>query len=152
MVLMKVKIKKYFKEFIGFIVILFIVTNIMSFYRASSLHVNDEICADGSDIVYFWATWCPVCKIESSNIDLLSKYYKVKTIAVKSKESEIAIYKKEHKFGFDVINDKDGILAQKAGVNIYPTIVTCKNKKVYFSDVGYTSTFGLVLRHYLAGF
>ena len=146
---MKTKVKKYLKEIIGFSVVLIIATNVMSFYRASDLHVNDEICADGSDIVYFWATWCPVCKMESSNINLLSKYYNVKTIAVKSKESDIAIYKKEHKLDFDVINDYDGNLAKSAGIRVFPTIVTCKNKKVSFSDVGYTSILGLLLRQYL---
>jgi len=146
---MKRKIKKYFKEIIGFSIVLVIVTNIISFYRASSLHVNDEICSDGSDIVYFWATWCPVCKVESPNIDFIAKYYKVKTIAVKSgSDTKITNYMQKHHLEFPVLNDEKGSIASRLGVYIFPTIVTCKDKKVHFSDVGYTSTFGLFIRQW----
>ncbi len=149
-VLMRLKMRKYFKEFFGFIVIMVIVVNFVSFYRSLDIQVNDEICQDGSDIVYFWGIWCPVCKMESSNIDLLNHYYKVKTIVVSSGDTEkIQKYLDRHHLSFSFINDKNAQIAHKHGIVIFPTIITCKKKKVYYSDVGYTSVFGLLLRLWL---
>ena len=150
MVLMKTKIKKYLKELIGFIVVLAIVSNIVSFYRSSDLHVNNTICEGGSDIVYIWGTWCPVCKVQSPNIEFLSHYYKVKTIVVSSgSDQDIQKYLQKNNFSFQFINDENATLTRKNGVKVFPTIVTCKDKKVYYADVGYTSTVGLLLRLWL---
>jgi len=154
---MKNKIKKYIKEILLFAFTMTIFANGLSLYRSmdlnkaplpQSLHVEQ----DKPIMIHFWATWCPVCKAEADNIQRVSKNYQVITIAVKSgTDEEIQSYLDERDLDFKVINDEDGVLAQKFGVNIYPTtFIYDKNKEIVFSDVGYTSTWGLYLRMWYA--
>jgi len=103
-------------------------------------------------IVHFWATWCPTCKLEISNIDTLAKDYQVITIAVNSgNDEQINKFLKEHKLKFDVINDYSGEIAARFSVSSFPTtFIYDKDAKIKFSEVGYTSTIGLLLRMWLA--
>ena len=80
---MKDKIKKYLKETIIFVVILTIAMNALSYYRALDLNkenlnienlkllnnIEYKVPTNKPIIVHFWATWCPTCKFEASNIE-----------------------------------------------------------------------------------
>ena len=100
-------------------------------------------------LVHFWATWCPICKIEASNINYIAKNYEVITIAVESKD--IKKYLIDQNVNFKVYNDEKSIIAQKFNIQVYPTsLIFDKNQKLVFSDVGYTSTLGLRLRMWWA--
>ena len=114
-----------------------------------SLHVEQ----DKPIMIHFWATWCPVCKAEIDNIQSISKDYQVITIAVKSgSDEDIQSYLDERDLDFKFINDSDGFFAEQFNVNIYPTtFIYDKDKNMLFSDVGYTSTWGLRLRMLWAG-
>lgn len=102
-------------------------------------------------IVHFWATWCPTCKLEIANLNTLSNNYQVITIAVNSgNDKNINRFLKEHKLDFDVVNDFSGKIAAKFSVNTFPTtFIYDKDAKIKFSEVGYTSTIGLLLRMWL---
>jgi len=51
-----------------------------------------------------------------------------------------------------VINDKNAFYANKYNIKVYPTtLIYDKNKNLIFSEVGYTSTFGLKIRLWWAG-
>ncbi len=150
---MKAKIKHYIKEFILFVIFITIVTNVISLYKSQSLtkeplQLNYKFPhADKPILVHFWATWCPVCKVEAPNIQTLSKYYNVVTIAVKSDKNNIKNYMKKNNLNFKVINDSDGFIAEQFHINVYPsTFIYNKDKKLIFSEVGYTSTFGMWVR------
>jgi len=163
---MKTKLKKYIKEILSFIFILLIFSNALSYYRATSLNKEKlnisnitlidntqfKINNDKPTLVHFWATWCPTCKIEAQNIQSLSKDYEVLTIAVSSKGDEnIQRYLKEHNLNFKVFNDIDGAYARKFNISVFPTtLIYDKDKNVRFSEVGYTSTWGLTLRMWWA--
>ncbi len=99
-------------------------------------------------LLHVWATWCPVCKAEADNIQRLSEYYEVISIAVNSgTDSEIENYLLENNLNYRVINDKDGLIAKKLNVVVYPTtFIYDKEKNLVFSEVGYTSSFGLLMR------
>ncbi len=155
---MKNKILKYTKEILLFIITITVFANGVSLYRSMdlnkaplplSLHVDNT----KPIMVHFWATWCPVCKAEIDNIQSVSENYQVITIAVKSgSDEDIQKYLDGRDLNFKVINDSDGYLAEQFGVNIYPTtFIYDKNKNIIFSDVGYTSTWGLTLRMLWAG-
>ena len=151
--LMREKIKHYLKEFILFIIFITVVTNVVSLYKSRNLTQQPltikykSIYPKKPILLHFWATWCPVCKVEAANIQRLSKYYNVITIAVKSNENEIKRYMKKNNLDFKVINDKDALLAQQFNIAVYPTtFIYDKNKKLIFSEVGYTSTFGMWIR------
>ena len=158
---MKHKIKNLLKDIAKFIIILTVLTNAISFYKSQSLNSNNLtktsfITLDSKKytinkqkplIIHFWATWCPTCKMEAKNIELLSKYYQVITIAVKSNKNDIDKYLLENNLNMIVINDKNAKLAKEFNVMAYPTtFIYNSNQKLVFSEVGYTSTIGFFLR------
>ena len=164
---MKSKIKQYIKEAIYFLIAITIITNLMSLYKAQSLNsapLNIEafqlidnsvqtVQTNKPLLIHFWATWCPTCKLEASNINFLSKHYQVITIAVKSgTDAEIKKYLNAHDYTYKVVNDKDGTLSAKFQISGFPTsFIYDKNKKLLFKEVGYSSTLGLWLRLLWAG-
>jgi len=159
---MKSKILHYIKEIIFFLVTITILSNIISFYKSSDLNSqpldittlsilnNSKFHIDDQKpiLIHFWATWCPTCRLEATNIDKISQSFQVITIAVKSGENNtIQNFLKNNNLHFKVHNDKDAILAKTFNLSAYPTtFIYDKNRKLIFSDVGYTSTLGLYLR------
>ncbi len=163
---MKDKIIKYFKEILLFFIVMTIFANILSLYRSNDLNKEALIIStvtllhgklyvlpkNEPILIHFWASWCPTCKVEASNIQTISKSYNVLTIALKSgSDAEIEEYLKNSDLNFNVVNDNDGLFVDKFGISIFPTtIIYDKNGEVIFSDVGYTSTLGLWLRMWWA--
>jgi thiol-disulfide isomerase/thioredoxin len=160
------KIKSFAKEILVFVVTLIIISNAISYYKSSdlkkdSLDIKSLTLIDGSTynipknkaiLVHFWGTWCPVCKLEASNIDAISKSYEVITIAVDSKDNEnIKKYLEDNNVNFKVHNDTQSKIANSYNIAVYPTsFIYDKNGKLIFTEVGYTSTLGLKLRMWWA--
>lgn len=159
---MKEKIKKYLKEIAFFILFMGIFANIISLYKAQDLNkqslsqvnltlINDakyKFPKDKPVLIHFWATWCPVCKVEAPNIQTIANHYEVLSIAVKS-GSDITIeqYMNENDLSYKTYNDDEGFLAHEYKVPAYPTtFIYNKKGELVFSEVGYTSTFGLWIR------
>lgn len=152
------KIKHYLKEIISTLIIITIIANVVSYYRSADLNKEklplQNIALNHKPImIHFWATWCPVCKVEAANIQRVSKHYKVITIASNSgSDQEIQNYLDENELDFEVINDRESEYAQKFNIAVFPTtLIYDKDKNLIFSEVGYTSTFGLYLRMWWAG-
>ena len=103
-------------------------------------------------LIHFWATWCPTCKIEASNIQSISKNYEVLSIAVNSGEdTKIKEYMSKNNFDFKVYNDESGFFAKEFNIAVYPTtFIYDKEKNLIFSEVGFTSTLGLYFRMWIA--
>jgi len=160
------KLKLFTKEIIVFIVTLVIISNAISYYKSTdlnkdSLNIKSLTLIDGSTytiptnkaiLIHFWGTWCPICKLEASNIDAISKDYEVVTIAVDSKDNDnIKKYLKDNNVNYKVHNDTESKIASKYNIAVYPTsFIYNKNGKLVFTEVGYTSTFGLKLRMWWA--
>jgi predicted secreted protein len=54
---------------------------------------------------------------------------------------------------FKVVNDEYGLLSTEFNVKAFPTtFIYDKNKNLKFTEVGYTSTFGLKLRLWWSSF
>ena len=163
---MKEKIKHYIKEISIFIVVMTIFANILSLYKSTDLNkepltVSNFTLMDGSKytfsnnkpvLIHIWATWCPTCKVEASNIQTISKSYDVITIAVKSGEyAEIQSWLNENSYDFNVVNDNTGLISSKFNIAAFPTtFIYDKDRNLIFSEVGYTSTLGLYLRMWWA--
>lgn len=152
------KFKDYLKEIIKSIVIITVVLNVYSYYQAQELNkeklpLQNISLNDKPLMIHFWATWCPVCKIEAGNIQRVSKDHNVLTIASQSgTDEEIKKYLKENNVDFKFINDRDNSYAEQFNITVFPTtLIYDKDKNLVFSEVGYTSTFGLYLRMWWAG-
>jgi len=155
-------LKKILKELLTTVVMLLIISNVMSYIRKPTLDSNllptqTFQLIDGTSysaqkgkplIVHFWATWCPTCKLEASNIERLSKKYEVLSIAVNSGDDvKVQHYMDEKSLDFKVCNDKNALLAKQFHVKAYPTtFIYDANATLQFTEVGYTSTAGLLAR------
>ena len=99
-------------------------------------------------LVHFWATWCPVCSLEQSNIENISKDYEVITIAMQSGDiNDVRQFMIKEKLSFKVINDESGLLSQSYKIRGVPvSFIIDENNKIKFTEVGYTTELGLRLR------
>ena len=164
----KEKLKRIFKEMLFTLLALFLVMNVLSYIRAPKLSTQtlmpltrgliDNSTFSTRDLqkkpllIHFWATWCPTCKLEAGNIQTISNYFDVITIAVKSgTNSEISQYMKSNHFDFKVINDADGELSSHFLVSAFPTtFIYNAQGNLQFTEVGYSSVIGLYLRMWWA--
>ncbi|WP_415397669.1 redoxin domain-containing protein [Sulfurimonas sp. CS5] len=161
------RVKKYLKEIITFFIFITIIANIISIYKSSDLNkaalqnINITLLDAQSYtypkgkpiLIHFWATWCPTCKLEASNIQTISENYEVLTIAVNSGDNnDIKKYMNKHNLSYKVYNDNNGFFAKEFKIAAYPTtFIYNKNKELVFSEVGFTSTWGLWIRMWWAG-
>ncbi len=100
-------------------------------------------------ILHFWATWCPTCKLEASNIqNLKDSGIRVVTVAVNSGSSQaIDKFLKDRGYNYIVINDYNGELAKRFNVTAFPTtFIYNSSGELEFSEVGYSTTVGLKAR------
>ncbi len=158
----KWNVKAIVIELIKIVLLMFILSNIMSYLRAPELastqlpKIEAELL-DGSVfkveegkplLLHYWAVWCPTCKLEAPNIEAVSKEYNVLTIAVNSgSDAKVKAYMQEHDLNFKVINDVEGIWAKQFKVEAYPTTFIYDTKgELRFTEVGYTTTAGLLAR------
>ncbi|BAF71858.1 redoxin family protein [Sulfurovum sp. NBC37-1] len=155
-------VKKWVKEILIGAALLFILSNIISYVRKPDLDslqlpIETVQLVDGSTyslkpgkpvIVHFWATWCPACKLEAANIERVSKKYEVLTIAVNSgSDKKIRQYLEKRGLDFRVVNDKEGSWARKFKVQAFPmTFIYNAEGRLKFTEVGYTTTAGLLAR------
>ena len=104
-------------------------------------------------LIHFWATWCPVCKLEQSNINNVAKDHSVITIAMQSgNKEELNQYVQEENLKFKIINDEFGDLSKLYHVTGVPVSFIVDNDNVIkFIEVGYTTELGLRLRLWWAG-
>ncbi|QSZ42420.1 redoxin domain-containing protein [Sulfurimonas aquatica] len=161
------KIKHYAKEIIYFTIFITIFANIISLYKSQSLNsspleIKEFTLLDSSKytpptskpiLIHFWATWCPTCKLEASNIQTLSEHFEVLTVAVNSGESyDIKQYMDENEYNYKVVNDSTTILSSSFNIVGLPTtFIYDKEKNLLFSEVGYSSTLSLYLKMLWAG-
>ncbi len=103
-------------------------------------------------LVHFWATWCPVCTLEQDNINAIAQDHQVFSIAMQSGADKVVLeHMTQNHLTFPVINDADGVLAQRWGIRGVPTSFILDGLgHIRFTEVGYTTEAGLRLRLALA--
>ncbi len=99
-------------------------------------------------LVHFWATWCPVCNMENSNIQNLSEDYPVLSIAAWSGNAQsVRDYMQKEKLTFPVIADDDGVWAARYGISAVPTsFMLDAEGRVQFVVSGYSTELALRAR------
>ena len=99
-------------------------------------------------LIEFWGTWCPVCRRQAPNIARVAEHYPVLTIAVNSRDAEhIRQWMARENVSYPVLNDPSGRWAQRFHVSVYPTTyIYDADGKLAFTEVGYTTTAGLLAR------
>lgn len=104
-------------------------------------------------VVYFWATWCPVCEVEQGMVDSLADKVPMITVAMQSgTDGEVRDYLRQQEVDYPVVNDERGRLAAQYGLKGVPaSFVLDAQGRVRFATRGYTSGWGLRIRLWLAG-
>jgi peroxiredoxin len=103
-------------------------------------------------LLHFWATWCPICRLEEGEILRVSRSHPVLTVAMQSgSAAEVEAHLTERERELDVINDPEGLLARRYGVKAVPsTFVIDRNGEIVFRKQGYAPPLELRLRLWLA--
>ncbi len=161
----KWSLKKIAKEIISTLLMIFIISMVINYVRKpdssdklvdmqvldihnKKISLRDLAKKDAPTILHFWATWCPTCKLEAPNLESLRNSCNVVTIAVNSGSNELLkSFMRERDLGYRVINDNNGDLAKRFGVEVFPTtFIYDSNGTLKFSEVGYSTTLGLKAR------
>ena len=104
-------------------------------------------------LVHFWATWCPICRAEQDSIaSIAHDHPDTITVAMQSGSAEqVMRHMREQGIAFPVINDQDGKISGRWGVNAVPaSFIIAPDGRIRFVEVGYTTGIGLRLRLWLA--
>ncbi|MGX2016269.1 protein disulfide oxidoreductase [Providencia huashanensis] len=164
------RLKKWSKEIIVLAIILFVAFTVMDLWRkpqtlAPALleqHtlVNGEtvslaeLSKEKPVLVYFWATWCGVCNLTSPTVsDLNQSGMPIISVAIRSGETARLVSGMGKKdLNFPVINDSSGQLSNAVGVSATPTFMVIDNGELVSFTSGWTSSYGLKMRMWLASF
>ncbi|MDH5426285.1 MAG: protein disulfide oxidoreductase [Gammaproteobacteria bacterium] len=96
-------------------------------------------------LIHFWATWCPVCRLEENSIESISQDYNVISIAAWSEDT--SAYMQKQGLSFPTLDDIDGVWADRYGVTGVPaSFIISKEGNIEFAERGYSSETGLRLR------
>lgn len=111
-----------------------------------------QFSRDKAVLVYFWGSWCGVCRYQSPIIDdLAADGVPVVGVAVRSGSSaEVAAYMEKRGLGFPTVNDEDGSLSGAWRIMATPTVVLVKNGKMVHYTTGISSYWGLRARIFQA--
>jgi thiol-disulfide isomerase/thioredoxin len=103
-------------------------------------------------LVYFWATWCPVCRLGQGGIDAIAHDHPVISVAMQSGDADdIQGFMAEQGIAFPVLPDPDGSLASAWGVTGVPaSFVIDETGRIRFAGVGHTTEVGLRARLWVA--
>ena len=104
-------------------------------------------------LVYFWASWCGVCRLKEGSMESIARDHKVISVALTSgDDADVRRYLASRGLKLPVINDPDGKISNQWGVRATPTsfIIDTRNR-IRFREVGYTTEWGLRFRLWLAG-
>ncbi len=103
-------------------------------------------------LVHFWATWCPICRMEQGSIEDLARDHAVITVATQSGTSfEVRDWLRSKGVRMPVLVDVDGSIAAAYGARGVPaTFILDAAGHIRFVEFGYTTKWGLLLRLWLA--
>lgn len=104
-------------------------------------------------LVYFWGSWCGICRIKEGDMESLARDHRVISVILTSgNDNEVRGYLKERGLKLPVINDPDGTISREWGVIGTPTVfIVDTGNRIRFREVGYTTEWGLRFRLWLAG-
>ncbi len=106
----------------------------------------------GPRVLYFFAEWCPVCKLQNPVISALADDYEVIGVSMQSGEDErVREYLAQQGMEMRVINDEYGEISHSFGVNGVPSVfIVDRSGSIQYSTRGYATGAGLRSRLWLA--
>lgn len=104
-------------------------------------------------IVYFWASWCGVCRAMQDNVRAVARDVPVLAVAMQSGDAgEVKRYMEEAGFDVPAVLDEDGEIGKSYGIRGVPALfVLGPEGEIRHASVGYASEWGIRARLWLAG-
>ncbi|MHB8253777.1 MAG: redoxin domain-containing protein [Acidiferrobacter sp.] len=108
--------------------------------------------ADGRPLlVDFFATWCPICRIDQGVAQSIARHEPVVIVATQSPTQAVRVFARSHHWRAPVILDPDGAIARRYGVRVLPmAFILGPRGHIRFVVAGYTTEVGLMTRLWLA--
>ncbi len=102
-------------------------------------------------LIHFWATWCPICKLEQQSIESIAVDTPTLTISMQSGDPlEVEHYMETHELQATTLNDPEGVFSQRFGVHVVPTtFILSPDNQIRFVERGFTTEWGLRIRIWL---
>jgi thiol-disulfide isomerase/thioredoxin len=102
-------------------------------------------------LVHFWATWCPICRLEQDSIASIAADWPAITIATTSGSAEeLSDYLREDGLTMPVLLDEHGEIARRWGVQGVPaTFIVDGDNIIRHAGMGFATEIGLRLRLWL---
>ncbi|TQI81459.1 thiol-disulfide isomerase/thioredoxin [Serratia fonticola] len=112
-----------------------------------------QLSQDKPLLVYFWASWCGVCRFTTPYVaKLAANGGNVLTVALRSgNNQQVEQWLARKNLQLPVVNDERGELSSQWQIGVTPTIVVIAQGKVVQSTTGWTSYWGMKLRLWWAG-
>lgn len=103
-------------------------------------------------LVYFWATWCGVCKMTTPSVSRLAEEGEnVLTVALRSGDNAgLTRYLQGKGIQMPVVNDSRGDLSAQWDIGVTPTFVIIDKGQVIATTTGWTSYRGMKARMWWA--
>ncbi|MGF1786250.1 protein disulfide oxidoreductase [Photobacterium swingsii] len=161
-------VKKWAKEGFTLLLIMLIVSTAMDWWRNQSIPQNTlaptvytaingeqydpvSLSYEKPVLLYFWATWCGICKFVSPTINWMNDDYTVISVAMTSGENDrLNAYMNYHDYQFPVVNDPSGQLGHQWGIAATPTVMVLRDGKILSSTTGISTPPGIWARMALA--
>lgn len=107
-----------------------------------------QLSQDKPLLVYFWASWCGVCRFTTPYVaKLVANGGNVMTVALRSgNDQQVEQWLAAKKLQLPVVNDEQGKLSAQWQIGVTPTLVVISQGKVVQSTTGWTSYWGMKLR------
>jgi len=165
---MKSKLRRLLREGLLLLVLLAGVMLVMDWWRApqapaafgsqplSTLQGQqvtlDNLSQDKPLLVYFWASWCGVCRFTTPDVAKLAQQGEnVLSIALQSGSGQdVERYLSKKGLSFPVVNDANGALSRSWQISATPTVMVIYKGKVVSTTSGWTSYWGMKLRMWWA--
>lgn len=123
---------------------------VLNYQDDNSQEFNNGTAIDyskGPTLIYFWGSWCPVCKTTSPSVSTLAEEgnYQIVSVALSSgSNADIQTYQNEHNYHFKTINDNDGSISKQWGVEVTPSIFYINTDgQISAISTGMTSLWGM---------
>ena len=112
-----------------------------------------QLSQDKPLLVYFWASWCGVCRFTTPYVArLVGEGGNVLTVALRSGDDrQVEQWLAGKRVTLPVVNDPRGELSAQWQIGVTPTLVGISQGKVVQSTTGWTSYWGMKLRLWWAG-
>lgn len=106
-----------------------------------------EMSKDGPVVLYFWATWCPVCPAVSPTVDYVGNHYPTISVALRSGNNDkLKHYAQAKGYELPIVNDNLNRISNGWQVSATPTIIIIKNGDIVSATTGVTTPPGLFIR------